>query len=66
MRPRKIELEATARADCEPELDAARKKANLFERVYDRSLVLRAVPASLAEEVHQKDLEVLSAEALWN
>jgi exopolyphosphatase/guanosine-5'-triphosphate,3'-diphosphate pyrophosphatase len=66
MRPRKIELEATARADCEPELDAARKKANLFERVYDRTVVLRAVPASLAEEVHQKDLEILSADALWN
>ncbi len=64
--PRKIELEATARADCEPELDAARKKANLFERVFDRSVVLRAVPAGLAEEVLQKDLEILSAEALWN
>ena len=42
------------------------EKANLFERVFDRSVVLRAVPAGLAEEVHQKDLEILSAEALWN
>jgi exopolyphosphatase/guanosine-5'-triphosphate,3'-diphosphate pyrophosphatase len=66
VRPRKFELEATARADCEPELDAARKKANLFERVFDRSIAVRAVPAGLAEEVHQKDLEILSAEALWN
>jgi hypothetical protein len=66
VRPRKFELEAAARADCEPELDAARKKANLFERVFDRSIAVRAVPAGLAEEVHQKDLEILSAEALWN
>jgi len=66
IRPRKIELEATARADCEPELDAARKKANLFERVFDRNVVVRAVPAGLRQEVHQRDLEIVSAEALWN
>jgi exopolyphosphatase/guanosine-5'-triphosphate,3'-diphosphate pyrophosphatase len=66
VRARKIELEAGARADCEPELDAARKKADLFERVFDRSVALRAVPAGLADSVHQKDLEILSAEALWN
>jgi len=66
VRPRRLELEASARADCEPELDAARKKADLFERVFDRSVVLRAVPAGLAEDVHQRDLEILSAEALWS
>ncbi|MFY9551876.1 MAG: Ppx/GppA phosphatase family protein [Thermoanaerobaculia bacterium] len=66
VRARKIELEAGARADCEPELDAARKKANLFERVFDRSVALRAMPAGRSEQVHQKDLEILSAEALWN
>jgi exopolyphosphatase/guanosine-5'-triphosphate,3'-diphosphate pyrophosphatase len=66
IRSRKIELEASARADCEPELSAARKKSDLFERVFDRSAVFRAVPAGHAEETLQKDLEILSAEALWN
>ena len=65
VRSRKIELEVSARGDCEPELDAARKKANLFERTFDRTVNLRAVPAG-REEVLQKDLEILSAEALWN
>jgi exopolyphosphatase / guanosine-5'-triphosphate,3'-diphosphate pyrophosphatase len=66
VRSRRIELEASARADCEPELDAARKKANLFERVFDRRITLKAIPAGSDEAVHQKDLEILSAEALWN
>jgi exopolyphosphatase / guanosine-5'-triphosphate,3'-diphosphate pyrophosphatase len=66
VRSRRIELEASARADCEPELDAARKKANLFERVFDRRVTLKAIPAGSGEAVHQKDLEILSAEALWN
>jgi exopolyphosphatase/guanosine-5'-triphosphate,3'-diphosphate pyrophosphatase len=65
IRSRRIELEVAARADCEPELDAARKKADLFEMVFDRGVALRAVPAG-REEVLQKDLEILSAEALWN
>lgn len=65
VRSRKIELEASARADCEPELDAARKKSDLFERVFDRGMALRAVPVG-REETNQKDLEILSAEALWN
>jgi exopolyphosphatase/guanosine-5'-triphosphate,3'-diphosphate pyrophosphatase len=65
VRARKIELEAAARMDCEPELDAARKKADLFEKVYDRSVALRAVPAG-REDILQKDLEILSAEALWS
>ena len=66
VKARRIELDASARADCEPELDAARKKANLFERVLDRRVAFRAVPAGSGEAVHQKDLEMLSAEALWN
>jgi exopolyphosphatase/guanosine-5'-triphosphate,3'-diphosphate pyrophosphatase len=66
LRSRRLELEASARTDCEPELDAARKKAGLFERVFDRALSLRAVPVGSDEAVHQKDLEILSAEALWN
>ena len=65
VRSRKLELEVAARGDCEPELDAARKKSNLFERTFDRTVTLRAVPAG-REEVLQKDLEILSAEALWN
>ena len=65
VRSRKIELEVSARGDCEPELDTARKKANLFERTFDRTVNLRAVPAG-REDVLQKDLEILSAEALWN
>ena len=66
VRARRIELEASARMDCEPELDAARRKAGLFERVFDRDVSLRAVPADGAAAVHQKDLQILSAEALWN
>ncbi|HTR03048.1 MAG TPA: Ppx/GppA phosphatase family protein [Thermoanaerobaculia bacterium] len=66
LRARRLEVEASARADCEPELDAARKKANLFESVFDRALSLKAVPVGSDEAVHQKDLEILSAEALWN
>ena len=65
VRSRRLELEVSARADCEAELDAARKKADLFERTFDRTVQLRAVPAG-REEVLQKDLEILSAEALWH
>jgi exopolyphosphatase/guanosine-5'-triphosphate,3'-diphosphate pyrophosphatase len=64
-RARRLELEASARGDCEPELSAARKKANLFERVFNRSLVLRAVPAGRSDDFRQTDLEILSPEALW-
>ena len=66
VKSRKIEFEASARADCEAELSAARKKSDLFERVFDRSAAFRAVAAGRAEEVLQKDLEILSPEALWN
>jgi exopolyphosphatase/guanosine-5'-triphosphate,3'-diphosphate pyrophosphatase len=65
VRSRRVELTAAARADCEAELNEARRKANLFERVFDRRVSLRAVPADREEKVHQKDLEILSTEALW-
>lgn len=65
VRPRKVIFEVAARGDCEAELDGARKKADLFERVFDRRVAFRAVPARREEAVHQKDLEIASAEALW-
>jgi exopolyphosphatase/guanosine-5'-triphosphate,3'-diphosphate pyrophosphatase len=65
IRSRRVELTAAARGDCETELTAARDKADLFERVLDRKVSLRAVPAEREEKVLQKDLEILSAEALW-
>jgi exopolyphosphatase/guanosine-5'-triphosphate,3'-diphosphate pyrophosphatase len=66
VRPRKVELEVSSRADCEAELTAARKKANLFEKVFGRKILLRAVPAERAEGVQQRNLEILSPEALWH
>ncbi len=65
VRARRVEFDAVARGDCEAELDAARRKANLFERVFHRRPVFRAVPAAREEAIHQKDLEMVSAEALW-
>ncbi|MGE5276306.1 MAG: HD domain-containing protein [Acidobacteriota bacterium] len=65
IRARRIEFVAEAQGDCEPELTEARRKANLFERVFDRRVSFRAVPAEREEAVHQKDLEILSTEALW-
>ncbi|MFN2633047.1 MAG: hypothetical protein ABR610_06485 [Thermoanaerobaculia bacterium] len=65
VRPRKMELEVSARGDCEAELDAARRKSDLFERVFDRRCSFRAVPADRDERVTQKDLELVSNEALW-
>jgi exopolyphosphatase/guanosine-5'-triphosphate,3'-diphosphate pyrophosphatase len=65
VRSRKVVFEVAARADCEAELDGALKKADLFERVFDRRVALRAVPAQREEDVHQKDLDIVSAEALW-
>jgi exopolyphosphatase/guanosine-5'-triphosphate,3'-diphosphate pyrophosphatase len=64
-RSRRVEFDAVARGDCEAELEAARGKADLFEKVFDRSAVLRAVPAERQEGVLQRDLEMISAEALW-
>src|SRR5262249_44248233 len=66
VRPRRVDFSVTARADCEAELDAARRKADLFERVFDRRPSFRAVPADREEETQQKDLEMISAEALWS
>jgi exopolyphosphatase/guanosine-5'-triphosphate,3'-diphosphate pyrophosphatase len=65
VRSRRVELEAVARGDCEAELEAARRKANLFERVFDLRTAFRAVPAAREEAVHQRDLEMISAQALW-
>ena len=66
VRARRVEVVVEARGDCEPELTEARRKANLFERVFDRKLTLRAVPAEREPKVHQRDLEMVSAEALWS
>jgi exopolyphosphatase/guanosine-5'-triphosphate,3'-diphosphate pyrophosphatase len=66
VRPRRGEFEAVARADCEAELDAARRKANLFQRVFDREPGLRAIPIGRDETVLQRDLEMIPAEALWS
>ena len=65
IRSRRVEFTATARGDCETELSEAGRKADLFEKVLDRKVSFRAVPAEREETVHQKDLEILSAEALW-
>ncbi len=66
VRPRRVELDAVARGDCEAELEAARRKAGLFERVFDREPAFRAVPAGRDEAVLQRDLEMISAEALFS
>jgi exopolyphosphatase / guanosine-5'-triphosphate,3'-diphosphate pyrophosphatase len=66
VRSRKVEFEASARADCEAELAAARRKADLFERVFDRRCGFRAIPVDRQEETAQRDLEILSNEALWS
>jgi exopolyphosphatase/guanosine-5'-triphosphate,3'-diphosphate pyrophosphatase len=66
VRPRRVELDAVARGDCDAELEAARRKANLFERVFDREPAFRAVPAGRDETVLQRDLEMISAEALFS
>ncbi|MEO8189820.1 MAG: Ppx/GppA phosphatase family protein [Acidobacteriota bacterium] len=66
VRRRKVEIESAARGDCEAELDAARRKSDLFERVFDRRCAFRAVPAERNAPVTQRDLEILSNEALWS
>ena len=66
VRSGKVEFEAAARGDCEAELDAARDKADLFERVFDRRTSFRAVPVERDEETSQRDLAILSTEALWS
>ena len=62
VRPRRVEIEAAARADCEPELAAARRKADLFRKVFRRRVRFRAVSA----ERRERNLEMVSAEALWS
>ncbi|MDQ2977672.1 MAG: Ppx/GppA family phosphatase [Acidobacteriota bacterium] len=66
IRSGKVEVEAVALGDCEAELASARRKADLFEKVFDRRCSFRAVPADRGEETTQKDLEMLSNEALWS
>jgi exopolyphosphatase / guanosine-5'-triphosphate,3'-diphosphate pyrophosphatase len=66
VRSGKVEVEAVALGDCEAELASARRKADLFEKVFDRRCSFRAVPADRSEETTQKDLEMLSNEALWS
>jgi exopolyphosphatase/guanosine-5'-triphosphate,3'-diphosphate pyrophosphatase len=66
VRPRRVEFEAAARGDCEAELASARKKANLFEKVFDRRTVFRAILAERREPLHQRNLEMVSADALWS
>ena len=66
VRPRRVEIEAAARGDCEAELAAVRRKANLFEKVFGRRSVFRAVLAERREPLHQRNLEMVSADALWS
>jgi hypothetical protein len=66
VRAKRVEFEAAARADCEAELTAARRKANLFEMVFGRRAVFRSVSDERREPLHQGNLEMLSAEALWS
>ncbi|MDQ5858017.1 MAG: HD domain-containing protein, partial [Acidobacteriota bacterium] len=66
VRPRSVEFEAIAQDDCEAELAAARKKANLFEKLFGRRAVFRAVAAERREQLHQRNLEMVSADALWS
>jgi hypothetical protein len=47
-------------------LTAARKRANLFEKVFGRKAVFRAVSDEQKEPLHQRNLEMVSAEALWS
>lgn len=46
IKPRKVVLDALASADCEPELEAARRKSDLFERVFGKRVVVRARPSA--------------------
>jgi hypothetical protein len=61
-----VEFEVGARGDCEAELMAARKKADLFEKIFNRRTVFRAVAAERLAPVLQRNLEMVSAEALWS
>jgi exopolyphosphatase/guanosine-5'-triphosphate,3'-diphosphate pyrophosphatase len=65
VRSRRVEFDSLAGADCEVELEAARRKSDLFERVFGREPVFRAVPANRDEAATQRALEPITAEALW-
>ena len=63
IQPRRAEIEVTANEDCEAELEFARRKGNLFEGVFDRRLLFRAVPEKQAQAVIERNLETIPAEA---
>ena len=65
VRSRRLELEISAKADCEAELTAARKRANLFRKVFGRKVLLRAVPVGRSAAVRQRSLEIVPVDALW-
>jgi exopolyphosphatase/guanosine-5'-triphosphate,3'-diphosphate pyrophosphatase len=46
---KRVEIQATAVDDCEAEIAGARRKADLFEKVFDRRVEFRAVPAAPAQ-----------------
>jgi exopolyphosphatase/guanosine-5'-triphosphate,3'-diphosphate pyrophosphatase len=62
IRPRRAEIAVTAGGDCEAELEFARRKGNLFERVFDRRLSFRAVPEKPAQAVIESDLGTIPPE----
>jgi exopolyphosphatase/guanosine-5'-triphosphate,3'-diphosphate pyrophosphatase len=45
---RRVEIQATAEDDCEAEIVGAKKKADVFEKIFDRRVDFRAVPAAPA------------------
>jgi hypothetical protein len=61
-----VEFEVASRDDCEAELTAARKKGNLFEKLFGRRAVFAAVSAERRGPHQQAKLEMVSAEALWS
>ncbi|HKF45292.1 MAG TPA: HD domain-containing protein, partial [Thermoanaerobaculia bacterium] len=65
LRPKRVEFDALATADCQVELEAARGKSDLFERVFGREPAFRAVPAGRDEAALQKEVEPIAAAALW-
>src|SRR5262249_27241833 len=52
-------------AACGGEPEPARRKSDLFERVFGRDAAFRAVPAGRDETVVQGVLDPITAEALW-
>ena len=66
VRPGRVEFEVASRDDCEAELTAARKRGNLFEKLFGRRAVFAAVAAERRGPHQQAKLEMVSAEALWS